>query len=117
MAKERVHFMTITNISLRTFSNTKQSLKGLRGFATIILDDCLEISSIAIAETRDGRLTVRFPTAPNKKEPQHRFALVRPLNRECQSSIQDAILNAYESSVSNTEVARYENEIASEDIM
>ena len=47
----------------------------LRGFASVVFEECLKVSNIAIVENKDGELFVSMPAVPRK--PDIRISAIR----------------------------------------
>ena len=67
--------------------------QGLVGFASVVLDDAFKIDGIAIYTLRDG--TGYRTVYPDKRTVNgHTYKVARPLNREAEKVITDAISDA-----------------------
>ncbi len=66
---------------------------GLIGFASVVVDDRLYLSSIAIYTRPDGSYRLLYPT---KKLGERILNLFHPINREASKQIEDAIFKKCE---------------------
>ena len=80
--------MKITNVSIRKVEENES----LKGYATIVLDDCIAIHSIRIIEGTKG-LFVAFPSQRGKNE--QFYDLVHPIKQETREMITEEILKEF----------------------
>jgi len=81
--------MQITEVTITPISNEKK----LKGFASIVFDDCFVVSDIKIIETPKSA----FLSMPSKKSGSGRFRdVAHPLNAETRRMIEDRVFEEYE---------------------
>ncbi len=81
--------MKVTSVTIRKLD--KENSK-LRGVASILIDDCFVVHDIRILED-ENRL---FTAMPNRKTKAGTYRdTAHPINAECRSMIDDAILEQY----------------------
>jgi DNA-binding cell septation regulator SpoVG len=83
--------VTLTVTALRfTPARSHQRATGLLGFASITLNDGIQLNSIAVRRTSDQRLVLSFPT--RRRGSGREVTLVAPTSWEVQRLLQDAVL-------------------------
>ena len=82
--------ITITDVKVRLVNTENSKLKG---FASIIIDDCIAIHDIKIIAGDNGE----FIAMPSRKTPNGEFKdIAHPINSETREKMRDAILSAYQ---------------------
>ena len=85
--------MNITEVRI-----VKKDFKQLRGFASIVIDDCLVVKNIKIIDGRDGL----FIAMPSQKLRNGEYKdVVHPLNSETRNELQSLILSKYHECTDN----------------
>lgn len=80
--------MRVTNVSIKRLEKEESRCKG---YATIILDDCLAIHDIKIIEG-DNRL---FVAMPSKKQEDKFYDYVHPIVSTLRQKIEDSIIKEF----------------------
>lgn len=81
--------MQITEVNVTPINNEKK----LKGFASIVFDNCFIVSDIKIIETARGA----FLSMPSKKAANGKFRdVAHPLNGETRKMIEEHVFEAYE---------------------
>ena len=81
--------MQITEVNVTPINNEKK----LKGFASIVFDNCFVVSDIKIIETPRAA----FLSMPSKKASNGKFRdVAHPLNAETRQMIEDHVFDAYE---------------------
>ena len=84
--------MKVTNVSVKKMEGNESKIKG---FATVVLDDCLAIHEIKIIEGKDKL----FISMPSKKvtinEESKYYDYVHPLVQTLREELETAIINQY----------------------
>lgn len=80
--------MELTNISIKKIENEGN----LKGYATIVLDDCLVIHNLKIIESQD-KLFIAFPS--QKGNDNKYYDICHPITQEFRNLITDEILKQY----------------------
>ena len=81
--------MKVTNVSINKLKNSNSNCKG---FATVILDDCLAIHDIRIIEAKGKR----FIAMPSKKFDDKYYDYVHPVVNDLRNHIEECILNEFD---------------------
>lgn len=80
--------MEITSVKVRKFEKENSRVKG---FASVVIDDCFAIYGIRILEKED-----RFILAmPSRKTAEGHEDIAHPLNQETRKMFEDAIFKKY----------------------
>lgn len=99
--------MQITEVNVTPINNEKK----LKGFASIVFDNCFVVSDIKIIETPRAA----FLSMPSKKASNGKFRdVAHPLNAETRQMIEDHVFDAYEQ-LTGQKLCREGNEGAFED--
>ena len=80
--------MKITNVSVRRLEDQESKCKG---FATVVLEDCLAIHDIRIIEGKDKL----FISMPSKKVEDKYYDYVHPIVNELRQELERVILEEY----------------------
>ena len=81
--------MQITEVNVTPINNEKK----LKGFASIVFDNCFIVSDIKIIETARGA----FLSMPSKKAANGKFRdVAHPLNGETRKMIEERVFETYE---------------------
>jgi len=81
--------MDITEVKVTPITNVKK----LKGFASIVFDDCFIVSDIKIIETTNSA----FLSMPSKRSKNGKFRdVAHPLNMETRKMIEEKVFEAYE---------------------
>ena len=98
--------MQITEVNVTPINNEKK----LKGFASIVFDNCFVVSDIKIIETPRAA----FLSMPSKKASNGKFRdVAHPLNAETRRMIEDHVFDAYED-LTGQKLCRESNEGAFE---
>lgn len=81
--------MKITSVSVH---KVKSENEKMRGFATVVLDDCFKVKGIRIYEN-DGVFKLAMPSHKNRNGENEDSA--HPLNAETRKMFEDAIFTEY----------------------
>ena len=68
----------------------------LRGFASVVFEDCFKISNIAIIENKDGELFVSMPRYVSGNEQGEYKDICNPITKEFRENLYNAILGAFQ---------------------
>jgi stage V sporulation protein G len=81
--------MEITEVKVTPINNVKK----LKGFASIVFDNCFIVSDIKIIETTNSA----FLSMPSKRSKNGKFRdVAHPLNMETRKMIEEKVFEAYE---------------------
>jgi len=72
--------------------STDQRAEGLLGWVSFRLIGCMQMNSVALRRTRDGRLTLSFPARKDGAGLLHHY--YKPLDRETQLEIERQVFLA-----------------------
>lgn len=82
--------MKITSVKVRKIQKENSRI---RGFASVVLDDCFVVSNIRIIEGERGL----FIAMPSRKKADGEFEdIAHPISQECRSMFEREILDEYE---------------------
>ncbi len=86
--------MSAPRISIAAFVTAppRERARGLLGWLTIEVEELLLLDSIALRQSRGGRMVLSFP-APRDQHGQ-RMARIRPVNDAARRAIEDAVFEA-----------------------
>ena len=81
--------MKITSVKVR---KVQKENSRIRGFASVVLDDCFVVTNIRIIEGERGL----FIAMPSKKTPTGEYRdIAHPINPETRKMFEDKVLDAY----------------------
>jgi hypothetical protein len=94
MRKSAIHHDQAILVSDVRFiqSSEDQRAEGLLGWVGLRLNRCMQMNSIALRRTRDGRLTLSFPARRDGAGLIHHY--YKPLDRETQVEIERQVFLA-----------------------
>ena len=69
----------------------------VRGFASVVFNNCFKVSNIAIVEGREENLFVSMPRYATSKGDEDYKDVCNPITKEFREELYDAIMEAYES--------------------
>lgn len=67
----------------------------LRGFASVVFEDCLKVSNIAIVENKDGELFVSMPRYASSTEETGYKDICNPITKEFRDELYATILDTF----------------------
>ena len=67
----------------------------LRGFASVVFEDCLKVSNIAIVENKDGELFVSMPRYASSTEETGYKDICNPITKEFRDEVYATILDTF----------------------
>ncbi len=67
----------------------------LRGFASVVFEDCLKVSNIAIVENKDGELFVSMPRYASSTEETEYKDICNPITKEFRDELYATILDTF----------------------
>lgn len=73
----------------------KKQEGNLKGFATVVFEDCFKISNIAIVENKDGELFVSMPRYSSGSEQGEYKDICNPITKEFREELYDTILSTF----------------------
>ena len=68
----------------------------LRGFASVVFEECLKVSNIAIVENKDGELFVSMPRYASSTEETGYKDICNPITKEFRDELYATILDTFE---------------------
>ncbi len=72
---------------------------GLMGWITFVLNGALKIDSVTLRRTRDGRLTLSYPSRRDRRGHEH--FVIAPLGDEARVEIEKQVLAALDAEVAS----------------
>ena len=81
--------MKVTSVKVHKVNKENSHV---RGFATVVFDDCFAVHSIRIIEGQEGL----FIAMPNSKNSLGEYKdIAHPINSEMRATLNDAVIDAY----------------------